>query len=62
MKLFYISYGSRIAGSRDSTYIIAENAKEALEEGKKMLNTTLLGNEYLNSLGKFSVEEVEDLG
>lgn len=39
MKLFEVSFGSKIVGSNDCTFLMANNANEALEMGKKMLNT-----------------------
>lgn len=58
MKLFLVSFGSRIAGSRDHVYVMAKDANEALTIGKPMLDTHKLTPEYLNQLGRYDVCEV----
>lgn len=58
MKLYKVSYGSRIPGSNDYTYLFANSAPEALEQAKKTLDANRLANERLNQLGKFTIEEV----
>lgn len=59
MKLFKVSFGSRIAGSNDFTYLLASGWEEALENGKKMLNTHKLFPNFLNDYGRYEVEEVQ---
>lgn len=59
MKLFEVSFGSRIVGSHDSVVVMAENAEEAFEKGKPMLNTHKLSHDYLNSYGRYDVVEVK---
>lgn len=58
MKVFIVSFGSRIVGSYDYTYVMANNSQEALEKGKSMLNTNKLSPDFLNSYGCFNVREV----
>lgn len=52
MKLFKVSFGSKIAGSNDCTYLMANSANEALENGKKMLNTHKLFPDFLNKYSR----------
>lgn len=59
MKLFKVSFGSRIAGSNDFTYLLASRWEEALEKGKKMLNTHKLFPDFLNAYGRYEVEEIQ---
>lgn len=58
MKLFKVSFGSRIAGSNDFTYLMADNREEALKKGKKMLDTHKLVPDFLNTYGRYEVQEV----
>ena len=57
MKAFIVSFGSRIIGSYDYVYVMANNAQEALEKGKPMLNTNKLYPSFLSSYGCFNVRE-----
>lgn len=59
MKLFEVSFGSKIVGSNDCTFLMANNANEALEMGKKMLNTHKLVPNFLNDYGRWNVTEVQ---
>lgn len=56
-KIYKVSFGSRITGSHDHVYVVAESEKEALEKGKPMLNTHKLAPDFLNSYGRFNVCE-----
>lgn len=58
MKLYYVRYGGRIAGSADATYIMAESEMDALTKAKKLLDTHKLAPDFLNSYGHFTVTEV----
>lgn len=58
MKMYRVSFGSRIAGSNDSVFVMAKSEQEALEIGKPMLNTHKLIPDFLINYGRYSVEKV----
>ena len=55
MKLYKVAFGSRISGSQDYCYVLAESEKEALDKGKEMLDTHRLIPDFLNKYGMYSV-------
>ena len=58
MKEYKVYFRNNIAGSYDSTVILAENEFEALEKGKLMLSTHKLVPDFLNKYGRYGVEEI----
>lgn len=56
MNLYLVSYGSKIIGSNDFVYVIAESEKEALKIAKPMLNTHKLYPDFLNNYSRYHVE------
>ena len=58
MKEYKVYFRNNIAGSYDSTIILAENEFEAIEKGKPMLNTHKLVPDFLNKYGRYGVEEI----
>ena len=58
MKEYKVYFRNNIAGSYDSTVILAENEFEAIEKGKPMLNTHKLAPDFLNKYGRYGVEEI----
>ena len=60
MKLFKVTFGSRIVGSHDYTYVMAENENEALKIAKPMLNTHKLSPDFLNQYSRYNVYEVKN--
>ena len=58
MKEYKVYFRNNIAGSYDSTVILAENEFEAIEKGKPMLNTHKLVPDFLNKYGRYGVEEI----
>ncbi len=59
MKLFEVSFGSKIVGSNDCAFLMANDANEALEMGKKILNAHKLVPSFLNDYGRWHVTEVQ---
>lgn len=59
MKLFKVSFGSKISGSNDCTFLMANDENEALEMGKKMLNMHKLIPDFLNNYSIWNVMEVK---
>ena len=55
MKLYKVAFGSRISGSQDYCYVLAESETEALDKGKEMLDTHRLVPDFLNKYGRYSV-------
>ena len=59
MKLFMVSFGSRIARSYDYVYVMAENSSDALKIAKPMLDTHKLVPDFLNEYSRYNVREVQ---
>lgn len=49
MNLYLVSYGSKIIGSNDFGYVMAESENEALKIAKPMINTREFVPDFLNN-------------
>ena len=60
MKLFKVSFGGKIAGSNDFTYLMENDENAARDKWKKMHNNHKLIHNFLNKHSRWDAQEVQE--